>query len=64
MRVILFVHFHKKSSHSRMYIPNNISMKGVVLTMFILSDMLGIPQDIICDIFSSNENGVFLFFFP
>ena len=47
-----------------MYLPNNISMKGVVLTMFILSDMLGIPQDIICDIFSSNENGVFLFFFP
>lgn len=28
--------------------------------MFILSDMLGIPQDIISDISSSNQNGVFV----
>lgn len=35
-------------------------MKGVVLTMFILSDMLGIPQDIVSDISSSNQNGIFM----
>ena len=28
--------------------------------MFILSDMLGIPQDIVSDISSSNQNGIFM----